>query len=260
MGKRKLFTILLLIISLFIFSGCKDTEAPSNNIEESNSASQEQQPNETQDQLGEQSQQEASGEGEDSESLLETSETTSGEAEQEDSKQQGSDQDNRTDSQNTGESANVENNEKTSITIEGTGIGKSLILSLDDLKGMKDYYFEDDFFSLNSYGTKEYFHFKGIKIKALLEKAELKENAEIIKFIASDGYEQEFTIGQALKEDYIDEENPDKKYPVIIAWHENGEDYDIEKGAPFRLVIGQKEPGDVNKPQWVQNVAKIVID
>jgi len=81
-----------------------------------------------------------------------------------------------------------------------------------------------------------------------------------VKFVASDGYTVEIAVEEALREDYIDEENPEKKYPVIIAWHENGKDYDLDKGYPFRLVIGQKEPGDVNKPQWVQNIAKIVIE
>lgn len=146
------------------------------------------------------------------------------------------------------------------LNIGGSGVEKEIALSLDDLKAMQDAYFEDDVFSLNSYGTKEYFHFKGVKLRAVLEGAGLKKNASTVTFTASDGYKQEMTIEQALKEDYIDEQNPDKKYPVIIAWHENGEDYDAEEGAPFRLVIGQKEPEDVNKPQWVQNVTNITVD
>lgn len=154
----------------------------------------------------------------------------------------------------------AETDNKTSLQIEGSAIVEPITLSLDELKDMKDYYIEDDFFSLNSYGTKEYFHFKGVKIKAVLDKVVVNKDYVTISFIASDGYKQELTLGEALREDYIDEQNPDKKYPVIIAWHENGKDYDAEKGPPFRLVIGQKEPGDVNKPQWVQNVAKIVID
>jgi DMSO/TMAO reductase YedYZ molybdopterin-dependent catalytic subunit len=157
-------------------------------------------------------------------------------------------------------SAQESKDEKTSLQIEGSGVDTSLKLSLDDLKELKDGYFEDEFFSLNSYGTKEYFSFKGIRLKVILEKAKLNNSATKIKFVASDGYEQDLTIQEALKEDYIDEQNPDKKYPVIIAWHENGEDYDIERGAPFRLVIGQRESGDVNKPQWVQNIVKIIVD
>ncbi len=150
--------------------------------------------------------------------------------------------------------------DKACFQIEGTGIEKSILLSLDEMKAMNDAYFEDDFFSLNSYGTKKYFHFKGIKIKAILDKAELKDNAKNIKFVATDGYTQELTIDQALREDYIDEQDPSKKYPVIIAWHEDGKDYDAEKGPPFRLVIGQEEPDDMNKVKWVMNITKIIVN
>ena len=70
----------------------------------------------------------------------------------------------------------------------------------------------------------------------------------------------EFTVDQVKKQDYMDETNPDNKYPMIIAWEENGEEYDTEEGAPFKLVVGQKQAGDVNKPQWVSNIDKIVIE
>jgi len=147
-----------------------------------------------------------------------------------------------------------------SLEISGSGVENALKLSLDELKAMEDYYFEDQFFSLNSFGTTEYFSFKGVRIKGILEKAKVKENAKTVSFVASDGYEIQLSLEDVLREDYIDEQDSSKKYPIIIAWHENGKDYDIEKGMPFRLVIGQKEAGDVNKPQWVQNIAKIIVD
>lgn len=150
--------------------------------------------------------------------------------------------------------------DKVVLELSGTGLDNPIKLSLDEIRRMTDYYYEDDFFSLNSFGTTEYFSFKGIEMKGLLEKAKIKESATTVKFVASDGYEIELTLEEALKEDYIDEQDYSKKYPVIIAWHENGKDYDESRGLPFRLVIGQREPGDVNKPQWVQNIAKIIVD
>lgn len=150
--------------------------------------------------------------------------------------------------------------DSSSMKIEGSGVEKEITLSLNDLKAMTDAYFEDDFYSLNSYGTREHFHFKGVKVKAILDQAGLKSSATKIKFVASDGYAQELSVELALKEDYIDQDNPDKKFPVIIAWHENGKDFDAKKGAPFRLVVGQKEIDDMNKPQWVSNIAKIIVD
>ncbi|NLN47839.1 MAG: molybdopterin-dependent oxidoreductase [Clostridiales bacterium] len=150
--------------------------------------------------------------------------------------------------------------DSSSMKIEGSGVEKEITLSLDELKAMKDAYFEDDFYSLNSYGTREHFHFKGVKVKAILDQAGLKSTAAKIKFVASDGYAQELSVELALKEDYIDQDNLGKKFPVIIAWHENGKDFDPKKGAPFRLVVGQKEVDDMNKPQWVSNIAKIIVE
>ena len=70
----------------------------------------------------------------------------------------------------------------------------------------------------------------------------------------------EFTLEQVKRQDYIDETNPVAKYPMIIAWEENDEEYNSKEGAPYKLVVGQKEAGDVNKPQWVSNIDRIVIE
>ena len=66
------------------------------------------------------------------------------------------------------------------------------------------------------------------------------------------------TVKQALKEDYMDEQNPDKRYPVIIAWHENGKDYDAQRApSPGNMTEGTR--GDVNNPNG-SNIAKITVN
>lgn len=146
------------------------------------------------------------------------------------------------------------------LKIEGS-VTNNLFLSLDDLKTMEDLIYSGTFYSLNSFGTTEYTDFKGVKLWSLLnEKALISEEASTIKVIALDGYSIEFTIQEIKRDDYIDETNQDLKLPVIIAWEENGEEYNPEEGPPYKLVIGQKEPGDVNKPQWVRNIDKIIAE
>lgn len=136
-----------------------------------------------------------------------------------------------------------------------------LSLSLEELKAMDDLIFEGDFYWLNSFGTTGYTHFKGINLWNLLElKALIKTEASMVTVIAQDGYKMQFTIEQVKKQDYMDETNPDTKYPMIIAWEENKEEYSTDKGAPFKLVVGQKEAGDVNKPQWVSNIDRIIVE
>ncbi|MEL7646912.1 MAG: molybdopterin-dependent oxidoreductase [Sedimentibacter sp.] len=142
------------------------------------------------------------------------------------------------------------------LKVEGLA---SYSFTLEELKKMDDIIFEADFYSLNSFGTTGYTHFKGVRLWELLNKTGMAAEASKITVVALDGYKMEFTMEQVKKQDYMDETNPDAKYPMIIAWEENGTEYNPEDGAPYKLVVGQKEAGDVNKPQWVSNVDKIVV-
>jgi len=155
---------------------------------------------------------------------------------------------------------NVEEGNSVILKIEGLAENQ-LSLTWDELKAMDDLIFEGDFYSLNSFGSTGYTHFKGVNLWKLLEsKAIISAEATKVSVIAQDGYKMEFTIEQVKKQDYMDETNADNKYPMIIAWEENMEEYDSKEGAPFKLVVGQKEAGDVNKPQWVSNIDKILIE
>lgn len=146
------------------------------------------------------------------------------------------------------------------LKIKGS-VEKPLTLSLEELKAMEDLTYSETFYSLNSFGTTEYTDFKGIKLWPLLEeKAHILEDANTVKIIAIDGYHVSFTINEVKRMDYIDETNQNLQLPVIIAWEENGEVYDSEDGPPYKLVIGQKEPGDVNKPQWVRDIDAIIVE
>lgn len=159
---------------------------------------------------------------------------------------------------------NQENSEAldTTLTLKIEGLAdKHINVSLDELKAMRDMIYEADFYSLNSFGTTGYTHFKGVNLWSLLESNSLiSDEASKVLVVAQDGYKMEFAIEQVKRQDYIDETNPDAKHPIIIAWEENGEEYSSKEGSPFKLVVGQKEAGDVNKPQWVSNIDKIVIE
>lgn len=146
------------------------------------------------------------------------------------------------------------------LKIEGK-VENQLKLSLDNLKDMESIIFQGDFYSLNNFGTTAHTNFKGVNLWKLLEQeAQISSNATKVTIVAIDGYKMEFSVEQVKRQDYIDETDPDKKFPMIIAWEENGEEYDITEGPPFKLVVGQKEPGDINKPQWVSNIDKIIVE
>ncbi|HHU77005.1 MAG TPA: molybdopterin-dependent oxidoreductase [Firmicutes bacterium] len=147
------------------------------------------------------------------------------------------------------------------LAIEGNAVKGRICFALDELKAMEEGFIESDYFALNSYGTSQYIHFCGIAMGYLLqEEVALKEHASKVTFTADDGYTVEYMLEDVLREDYIDEQNPDVRHKMILAWEEDGREYDPKKGNPFRLVVGQREPGDVNKPYWVCYVKTIRID
>ena len=147
------------------------------------------------------------------------------------------------------------------ILIKGEAVKEQAVFTLDELKSMEEGLIEADYFGINSYGTKGYTHFKGIWVWHLLSKqVNLKEDASSVTFIAEDGYQVEYTLEDVMKEDYIDEQTPETRYKMILAWEENGYELAPQTGMPLQLVVGQRESGDVNKPYWVKNVITIRVD
>ena len=125
--------------------------------------------------------------------------------------------------------------------IEGDALESKVYFTLEEIQSMEEGLIEADYFSLNSYGTKEYFHFKGIWLGYLLqEKVSLKDHASEVTFIAEDDYTVKLTLADTLKEDYIDEQNPEIKHKVILAWEEDGREYDPQKGNPFSWSLGNR--------------------
>ncbi|HKM39561.1 MAG TPA: molybdopterin-dependent oxidoreductase [bacterium] len=147
------------------------------------------------------------------------------------------------------------------VIIEGGAITKPVSFTLAQLMEMEEGLIKANYFALNSYGTREHFQFEGIWVWHLLqEKVNLKDGAAQVSFIGQDGYQVDFTLAEIKREDYLDEENPTVALKMILAWAQDEEEFDPARGNPFQLVIGQREPGHVNKPYWVRNVKTIRID
>jgi len=148
--------------------------------------------------------------------------------------------------------------ELTADNVSSTGLTLLFNQSGGDPKGDLQ---TGSYYWLNSFGSTGHTDFKGIKLWSLLEDMGIVDaSSSRVKIVAADGYSMDFGISQIKRMDYIDETNQDVKLPIIIAWEENGGAYDPADGAPFKLVVGQKEPGDVNKPQWVSSIEKIIVE
>jgi len=147
------------------------------------------------------------------------------------------------------------------LVIEGEAVEERVLLTLTDLKAMEEGLVDAQYFAINTYGTREHFHFKGVWVWHLIEeKVKLKDTASRVTITGEDGYTVQYSLADVRKEDYIDEDNPGVKLKMILAWEGDGEEFSPDQGNPFQLVVGQREPGDVNKPYWVRNVRTIRID
>lgn len=147
------------------------------------------------------------------------------------------------------------------VIVKGPLLEDEIHLSLSQLMAMEEGMVEADYFSINSYGTEEYTSFKGVWVWHLFQELDivLEEEARI-RFTAEDGYETEYSLAEIKRDDYMNQKHPEKKYRMILAFKEEGELYDPEDGNPFRLVRGQKEVGETNKPYWISQVKTITID
>ena len=147
------------------------------------------------------------------------------------------------------------------VEIEGTGVVQGVEVTLSDMKHMEAGVEEASYFSLNSYGTRDRTNFKGVWLWYLLQQSvEFKPNASTVTLVAEDGYQVTYSLEEVQREDYLDEENPGATLKMIIAWEQEGEPLSGEEGNPLQLVVGQRETGDVNKPYWVRNISRILVE
>lgn len=149
------------------------------------------------------------------------------------------------------------------ISITGPGIEASQEFTLKELQQMKDILVSANYFSRGAekpgWGKTAHTAFSGVLLYELLaDYGGLKADATQVKIIAEDNYTQVFSI-EDIQADYIDETDSRQKLRMIIAWSQDGQEYDANIGAPFRLVMGQQFPGDYNRQKWVHQIAQIVV-
>ncbi len=146
------------------------------------------------------------------------------------------------------------------LTIEGPGVKNAMSFTVSDLKGMSQGLVSDSYFSLGRGAVEEYTDFKGVSLWYLLNKAGLQSNASKVIVKGDDGYTKVFTLNEVKKDDYISQNDPSKRYKMIIAFSEDGKEYDSAEGNPFRLAVGQVGEMDFNKLKWVRYVKTIRVE
>lgn len=81
---------------------------------------------------------------------------------------------------------------------------------------------------------------KGVRLKDVLEKSGVKEDAKVVVFVCADGYHTAIPLEDAIRDD------------TILAYEMNGKELPAEHGYPLRLL----NPGHygTKNPKWIVNI------
>ncbi len=88
---------------------------------------------------------------------------------------------------------------ETCLEIKGNGVTTPKKYTLSQLQGMEQY--RHLYSTINTWPTKNWYAAEGVKLKALLEEAGIKDEAKQIRFTSSDGFIATFTVQELLKDD-----------------------------------------------------------
>jgi|GEM_PF-3197082 len=150
------------------------------------------------------------------------------------------------------------------LSITGEKLNAAMNYNLSDLKGMKDIILTDTYYSRGkakeNWAAASHNEYTGISLAGLLEqKVGLKDKPTRVIVKAEDGYTLMLSWDEA-NACYIDETNPDKQLTTILAWSQDGREFDPTVGSSLRLIMGQKYKGDYNRQRWVNNVQSITVE
>ncbi len=162
----------------------------------------------------------------------------------------------------------------------------ALIIIGDGVKNQKSYTLEElkskpqtraIFSTVNTYPTKSWHVGEGITLRELLKEAGIKDDAKKIKFYASDGFHQEFTVKEILEDsryyfsglkegDEYDgrvpgsDRNPEEVETLVALMSAEGDNYEQMSGdRGIRLLVGQRAVTEQNNPWYIKKLNKIEV-
>ncbi|MEN6325449.1 MAG: FN3 associated domain-containing protein [Syntrophomonas sp.] len=153
------------------------------------------------------------------------------------------------------------------LTITGNGVEQQTRFSLSELKDMKEAAASECYSVVNDWPTKKFTVGNGIRVSYLLEKAGIKEDAQIITVWAADGYNATFTKEQLTEKRFYypklleGSEESAKEVPAILAWKRQEGTNDLSKATSCSLclLLGQKGLNDSVAPVCVKDVVTLEV-
>jgi hypothetical protein len=161
------------------------------------------------------------------------------------------------------------------LVITGDGVENQKSYTLEELKSKPRT--RAIFSTVNTYPTKNWHVGEGVTLKDLLKEAGIKEDAKKIKFYASDGFYQEFTIKEILEDtryyfpglkenDEYDgrlpgsDRDPEKVETLVALMSAEDDKYEGMSGDKgIRLLMGQRAVTEQNNPWYIKKLNKIEV-
>lgn len=161
----------------------------------------------------------------------------------------------------------LQNFEPGTLTISGDGVEHPAHYTMDQLMSMSEAMVGECYSTVNNVGTKKYLVGKGVKLSYLLQKAGIRENAQTIKVMGSDGYTAVFTREQLEQPRYYypglmeGSEGEAKEVPAILAWEYQEGEQDLSKvrNGKLCLLLGQSTLNNVVVPAFVKDIVLVEI-
>ncbi|MDD3269288.1 MAG: FN3 associated domain-containing protein [Syntrophomonadaceae bacterium] len=157
--------------------------------------------------------------------------------------------------------------ESATLIITGSGVQHQTKFTLDELKSMEDALVSECYSAINNWPAKKFYVARGIRISYLLQKAGVKNTAQMIIVRAADGYNATFTRNQLAEKRFHfpnllpGNENGAREVPAILAWEYQQGTSDLSKIRSDRLCLflGQKSLNDAVSPAYVKDVTSIEV-
>lgn len=147
-----------------------------------------------------------------------------------------------------------------SLTIKGDGVSREITFSRAELERMSPGITQNTYSAVNNFPTRKVLYRKGVDLFYLLEKAGVKDNAQLLTFISSDGYTRSFTL-QELKQEryYFGTDGRRTSVPTIIAFADSSKGYDTMTDLELTLTMGQRVKDEQNNPWFVKYLQTIEV-
>ena len=163
------------------------------------------------------------------------------------------------------------------LEITGDGVANPVTLNIAELEDMEQY--EHVYSTINTYPTKKWYTARGVKLKELLNLANIKkEEAQLIRFVSSDGYEVTLTAKElledrryyfpGLKENHPHDgcipgsaEDKEEVEPIIALYSVEGSNepaHMTDRDVPH-LIIGQRAVTEQACTLFLKHVSKIEV-